>query len=309
MARSREFDAFGPWVDEVQEPEDVPRLFRRHLPDPRAEHLVLKVPRRIDRRDATPDMDLYDHLVIAGAVDLTVLTRTSDGFRTSTVPYDRVTAVRSSVDLLDGRFELHEVRGTPATGAGLAFGFSGVSREVVERLVQVLREQVRHAAGLPSPTREHHTSARLLGRDDLGPQDVDLVTEQRDLAAAYWDVAPLGMHRRTAVTRRGGTLAGAADWMRPVTLHACVVGGGPGELHLLHRRRWFTTGRKPVRSISHTVVLTPRVDAVSVAPSERYEGVEVARVSSGRSHVDVPFPTGAETGEAVRSGVAGLAAH
>lgn len=306
MARSREFDAFGPWVDVVQEPDDVPRLFRPGV-DVASAHLVLKVPRRIDRRDATPDMDLYDHLVVADADGLTLLTRASGRFTTTRVAYDRITALRSSVDLLDGRFELHDLSGTPASGAGVAFGYNGVSHEVVGRLVHVLRTEVRRAAGVPAPAREAHAAPHLLGRDDLGRLDVDLVTEQRDLAAAYWDVTPLGMHPRGPVTRRGGTLAGVSDWLRPTTLHACVVGAGPGELHLLHRRRWFTAGRRPVRSIAHTVVVAPRVDSVTTGPSDRFEGVEVARLSSGRSHLDVPFPTGASTGDAVRAGVAGIA--
>ena len=61
--RVSEYDAFGPWIDEVFAPEDVPRLFRNHALDFDAARLVLKVPRDIVRRDATPDMDLYDYLL------------------------------------------------------------------------------------------------------------------------------------------------------------------------------------------------------------------------------------------------------
>ena len=36
---------------------------------------MLKVPRDIARRDATPDMDLYDHLLVLGPDRFTALSR------------------------------------------------------------------------------------------------------------------------------------------------------------------------------------------------------------------------------------------
>jgi hypothetical protein len=50
-----EYDAFGPWVDPVRTAEEVPPLYRDHPVDLAGSRLVLKVPRDIARRDATPD--------------------------------------------------------------------------------------------------------------------------------------------------------------------------------------------------------------------------------------------------------------
>lgn len=58
--RVSEYDRFGPWIDEVLDLEDVPRLFRSHPVDFDAARLVLKVPRDIARRDANAAMNLYD---------------------------------------------------------------------------------------------------------------------------------------------------------------------------------------------------------------------------------------------------------
>lgn len=74
-ASTPEYDAFGPWVDPVRSAEEVPPLYRDHPVDLAASRLVLKVPRDIARRDATPDMDLYDHLLVLEADALTVLSR------------------------------------------------------------------------------------------------------------------------------------------------------------------------------------------------------------------------------------------
>ncbi|WP_448629439.1 hypothetical protein [Cellulomonas soli] len=78
-ASTTEYDRFGPWIDQVRTPQDVPRLYRDHAIDLDSARLVLKVPRNITRRDATPDMDLYDHLLVLDATRLTVLSRRTTG--------------------------------------------------------------------------------------------------------------------------------------------------------------------------------------------------------------------------------------
>ena len=74
-AEVAEYDRFGPWIDEIVVPEDVPRLFRSYPIDLSATRMVLKVPRGIARRDATAGMNLYDHLVILERDALTLLSR------------------------------------------------------------------------------------------------------------------------------------------------------------------------------------------------------------------------------------------
>ena len=66
-----EYDAFGPWIYEVHNVDELPRLYQNAGIDPTTCSLVLKIPRNIERRDATPDMHLYDHLVSAAAATST----------------------------------------------------------------------------------------------------------------------------------------------------------------------------------------------------------------------------------------------
>lgn len=51
--------------------EEIPPLYRGHGFDLARARLVLKLPRNVARRDATPSMDLYDHLVIVDDAALT----------------------------------------------------------------------------------------------------------------------------------------------------------------------------------------------------------------------------------------------
>lgn len=293
MRRTAEFDAFGPWVYEVTTEEDVPRLYRDHPVDLGSAHLVLKVPRPIWRRDANPDMDLYDHLVIAGTDALTVLSRRGPGYRTTVIDHDRLCAVHAGVSLLDGIFQARTVD-TPGVAADLPY--NGVSHELVEQLVRVLRGQVTPAGddrGAPSGIE--------LDLRDLGGDDVALVATMRGLVRNDPAIVPVATHRRTGITRTGGVVQSALDWLRPVTLHATVVGRSPGELHLVHRRDWFSTGRGPVHSVAHTVAFTPRVTGVTDVDVSRYHAARAVRITSGSSVLDVPYPEGADSGQVVRA--------
>src|SRR5665647_3181235 len=94
--------------------------------------LVLKVPRVISRRDANSDMDLYDHLVVAGATSLTVLSRRGDTYQSAEVPYARIAAVSTSVALLDGLLVARDVEGAAAAGVAVTFRYNGVSDDLVK---------------------------------------------------------------------------------------------------------------------------------------------------------------------------------
>ncbi|MCL3861758.1 hypothetical protein [Actinotalea sp. K2] len=298
MRRTKEFDEFGPWVDEVTAAEDVPSLYRDHRLDLASAQLVLKVPRRISRRDANPDMDLYDHLVVAGPQALTVLSRRSStpGYDVSEVPYSRVASLSTSVELLDGRLTVHDVEAATPGRAAVAFRYNSVSQDAIERLMRIVRRSAQPGG---EPAVVDGGSYLDLDLQDLGPHDVALVTAQREVVTHDPQLAVVAVHPRTGVPRRTGTARGLLDVLRPATLHAAVVMVGPDELHVLHRRRWLTTGRRPVHSVAQTVVLVPRVTETVVREDERWSEVQVIQVTSGRSAREIPVPQGSASGEAI----------
>jgi hypothetical protein len=299
VKRTAEFDAFGPWIVQVQAAEGLPRLYRDFPLDFAEARMVLKVPRNIQRRDANPDMHLYDYLLVAGRSGLTVLTRRDDAYDTTEMPYPRIAAVHTSVSMLDGLLRVYDVAGPAPCGVGLEVPYNGVSDDLVRELARIVRAQAlapTPGLGEPSPASREPLS---LGLDDLGRTDTALVTAQREFTMAE-GIIPRAVHLRTPVHRASGFLRGFFDVVRPVTLHAAVLATSPGELHLVHRWPWVTVGRRPVHSVAHTAVTLPRVDRVEVVDSLRYEGVQLLRIISGQSVVEVLFPEGAETGTVVQ---------
>lgn len=304
MGTTPEFDAFGPWIYEVRTADEVPPLYRTYPIDLQAARVVLKVPRPVERRNATPTMHLYDHLVIAGADELTVLSRIGDMFRERTVPYGRIGAAELSVALLDGRLRLADA--TPGSGGELlSLAFNGVSLGIVEQLVDLLLEQaLAHASGGAGAASAMPAGAPS-GTWNVGGSDVALVVAYRELAERHPGIVRLADHARGPVGRRSTTIAARLlDRWWPVTLHAAVVAAAPGRVEVLHRRELLSQRSRPVHSIARTALVTSAVTAVTLRPHPAYTGALECRVSVGDAVVRLAFPEGAPTVRALREALA-----
>ncbi|KGM03699.1 hypothetical protein [Cellulomonas cellasea] len=313
MTSTAEYDAFGPWIDEVRSPQDVPRLFRAHPLDLDAVHLVLKVPRNISRRDATADMDLYDHLIVLADDELSVLTRLDAltdageppasvydqalGYRTwSSRPGD-VVALRDVTSMLDARLDL-----LTQDGRALTVRYNGSAAEGVQRLVDAIRTThdggSRHdgstsdgagaapvaltkpaAGSRPSPySPASSMSARPadppLAPSALGLDDVGLVHSYREVARRLPDLRLLALHpRRRVRPAASDAVAHVLHAASPATLHGAVVGQDERWLEVLGRRTWLTRGRAPDHSRSRLTIARSAIRDVRAAPHPVYGGV------------------------------------
>lgn len=275
---SREFDSFGPWIDEVRAADDVPRLFRTHPVDLAGAELVLKVPRNIARRDATPQMDLYDHLIVVDRRQLTVLTRSEGGYTVTELPVDRIAALHDTVNLLAGT-----LRVIPHQGVPVELHYNGSAAETIRRLVDVL---VRGAAsGGPNRAGQAlieagRTAAGPMPMLDLGREDQGLLGDLRDAVRARPSLRPWVGHGRRRV-RTGFT---------PTTLQAAVLAEDDGVLEVFTRHEWLITGRAPVHSSGRWSVPLASVSGIGLAPDPRYAGVLHAVLRIGDAQVVLVLP-------------------
>ena len=133
--RDLEYDHFGPWVIEISENDPPPLIFLPFLTRTEMPLLCIKIPRRIDRRDIHPGMDLYDYLVTLYPGDLVILQRLGEGVREYTFCYHDIQFLRYSEDLLKGTIELG-LRNT-----AFELRFNTVSSNVMQHLVTIMRER------------------------------------------------------------------------------------------------------------------------------------------------------------------------
>jgi hypothetical protein len=300
-AGTSEYDRFGPWIDDVTTLEEVPPLYRDHPLDLERARLVLKVPRNIARRDATPDMDLYDHLLLLDEVGLTVLSRrlatgsrrapVARGYDVTSVPYSQVVAVLETINLLDGRLTIFT-----RVGAALSVRYNGSARENVARLVSAIR--VASEAYPPSAVGRAllKSAARTAALPVLDPGDADIVfvNDFEELARHHAGLAAWTCHGRVATLPRGGGWAGAArrvaHLFAPATLQGAIVAGDHATIEIVGRREWFLPTRKPVYSRSRLVLPLGALEWLDVAPHGRYVGVSVVRVGAGAASVEIAVP-------------------
>jgi hypothetical protein len=288
---SAEYDAFGPWIDEVASPDEVPRLYRDYPIDFATTRTVLKFPRDIARRDATPAMDLFDHLVIVTDRALTILSRSGDRYTEVSVQHDQVAAITDWVNLLDARLVIQTLAGDVVSVA-----YNGSSNDSVAALVDLLRELARRVA----PTRRRPRLEVLppLGLDDLGKKDALIVTSLRDLVRREPEVRLVAARGRAALSSRTAGARVVDLFARP-TLHGCAVGKSDTELHIVARREWIVRGGAPVVSRSRTIVALELLGAASVAAHPKYAGVSVVTLPVGAARIDIPVPRGSPTEKAL----------
>lgn len=296
LLRTAEFDAFGPWIDEVRAPDDVPPLFRPHPLDLAAATLVLKAPRNIPRRDATPDMNLYDHLLVVAADGLTVLSRTVDvagreGYAARTVAFADIAGLRDAVSLLDGRLTVLTRDGDP-----VVVSYNGSARTAVTRLVETLRAATTGDA----PSAAGHalrTGAPSGGEPSMSEREVGLVNDFREITRRDPQLRTWAWHERRGVRLRSeasGVVARLAHLVSPMTLQGAVVAGSETVLEVVSRRDWLRRGRGPEHSSGRLVIPWSRIDAVVVRPHPRYAGATSVELRLGSTPVEIVVPTGSD---------------
>jgi hypothetical protein len=190
-AAQREYDRFGPWALEISEDDPVPPQFAAHVSRQDA-ILSVKVPRVIARRDAQPGMPLYDYLLSLYPEAMVVLERVGGSVAERTIEYDRIHHLSVSADLLRGRLHL------AVPGAPLTLPYNTVSREVMDRVVGLIRERYRRApqaapAELPAtvvPVELSFYFERLLNERRVDGIDGVVLLAQPDVALAGVESSP-----------------------------------------------------------------------------------------------------------------------
>ncbi|WNM24997.1 hypothetical protein [Demequina capsici] len=301
--RTAEFDRFGPWVDRVEVLDDLPPLYRDHPFDLASARLVLKVPRNIARRDARPDMDLYDHLLILEEDRLTVLSRharagardgsgaASDGYGARVIPLGDVLAVWDTVDLLAGKLSV-VVRGQ----APVKVPFNGSARAQIDRLVMEIvactaSAPIRGAGGrlLAAPTGGTPAVIREALTLDKG-----VVADYAESAAHSERLEALAWHPRQPLEPIGVGIEGAlrrlSHAILPATLQAAVIARTPSTLEVFTRHEWILRRKKPVHSSTHLIVPLAAIDSMRATPHPGYARIVDVTLAAGGAAVVLSTP-------------------
>ena len=141
----REYDRFGPWIDHVRQPSDMPRRFRPWWPELAAARYLLKVPRSYDRSQVSPGMDLYESLIAVLPDRVCVLRADPTRIVRRDVARDEIVASVRHTSLLTGLWSLLLV-----DGGTLEVPFNSVSGSLIAEVERFLITDPG-LTGVPTP--------------------------------------------------------------------------------------------------------------------------------------------------------------
>ncbi len=140
MIRSVEYDAFGPWIYRLGGMHTMPPLFLPWEEETEGALLRIKIPRNIERRDASPDMNLYDRVISLFPDRILILERVERGREERPgrreIPLDGITCLRRTSCLLSGNLSLM------TRTESVDIPFNSVSEEIIGEAVKIIRQHM-----------------------------------------------------------------------------------------------------------------------------------------------------------------------
>ena len=131
--RTKEFDAFGPWIYEIREKQDFPPLFQSYHRITTDAQMVFKIPRHIERRNANPDMHLYDAVVAIFETYILLLSRNDSDVVETNINIPEIKALRLTQCLLSGSLILYTEKQI------YAINYNTVSQNIIKKATDLIR--------------------------------------------------------------------------------------------------------------------------------------------------------------------------
>ena len=264
MQKISEYDAFGPWVYEITEEHPLPPLFKPYFPSDEPFEMAFKIPREIERRKATPDMDLYDYVVAAYEDHILILTRHDRTVEETRVPYAGIESVRLYRRMLYGVCTLY------LRHSRVEIPFNVVSVDILMRFIGLVRAKL--LADAPDCVLPQSLP-------DSALDEVLFVNLLRDLRGAGEDFA-LGAVQQDIVVREReqSFVQKAVALVRPKRLMSAMHLVSGRELLVIRRGSGGQKAKDSEYSYDYTYIPRRNVREISLHADEQLAGVTVCSV-------------------------------
>ena len=266
-----EYDAFGPWIYEVDGEHPLPRLFAPYVRKRVDALMLLKIPRDIERRRATPDMELYDYVVGAYEERVVLLKRHEAAVQRTEVLYREIEGLALYRYFLQGNLMLYTAKGE------VCIPFNTVSMSIMQRFVSIIRARYQTARRI--------TSAVLCVGDpkDIPDLDVLFINLLRDMEGEG-ETARVGAFQPEAPLASAGR-----DWLQKI-VHPLSLRTMPSMLHmvnheeliLIRRGKEEKRAKKNEFSYEFTYIPLGNIHAIRVQEEEQYEDILRCTLDFGR---------------------------
>ena len=246
--RTKEFDAFGPWIYEIGEKHDFPPLFENYREITADAKMVFKIPRHIERRNANPDMNLYDAVVAIFEKKILLLSRNASDVIETHININDIKALRVTQCLLSGSLILY------AENQTYTIDYNTVSQNIIKIAVDL----IRRLQNLP----KHETQ--------LSPMNYSIKTIEylyvnliNDLKKTDENIQLIAYQPNMKIPKKKGI---KALFQRHPNLQCCAFLHNKKELIIISRTTDFNTREKV--SYAYNYVYIPIANISSVKRTE-----------------------------------------
>jgi len=170
--REAEYKAFGPWIIEITDQYPLPPLFIPYYKEDGINLMRIKIPRDIERRNANPDMDLYDYVIGLYEDHIYILERLEKDVKETKVFYDEIEGLENYTDILIGKFTIF------LNDRKVIIPYNAVSKKIINSMIKIIRDRYtgKSYQKLQSPYDYDYDKEKIIIKETLF---INLLDEMR----------------------------------------------------------------------------------------------------------------------------------
>lgn len=273
-----EYNAFGPWAYEISDKYPLPRLFAPYFAADDNSVLKIKIPREIERRNASSGMDLYDFVVALYEDSILILERRDDKAEEHRIPLKDFKGVRIYENMLKGGYTIYSAEGA------VSFPFNAVSIDLFRKLTNLIleKQQGGNAAGRTYDVSKFPVT-------ETAPESMMLINMLHDIEMKVPGIRVGAVQKSVEAHRKGATRDTIERmlWkeMNPEALHLYT------DQYLVILENGVFPNHVGMQDYGYTQTIIPlnRISDVKVETSNDYSLMEECVLSLGSSQVVYHF--------------------
>jgi hypothetical protein len=256
-----EYDAFGPWIYEVNKDHPLPPLFVPYYREENDCLMMIKIPRNIERRNARPDMDLYDYVIGLYEDHIVILKRVGKDVEESKAFYRDIVGIEDHRRLLKGTLTIFLNHGK------LVIPYNTVSSAVLIKFIGMIREKYAQKF------------LQLKGNfysDEALPVEVLYRNMLRDIKSFIQDIQICAVQSSIPLRLAKGNIAEKIGIFlsRPILLNSLHL-TNKKELIIFTRGRTFIKRGKANYDFSTIYIPFEKLFSVTIENDDRYSGLSI----------------------------------
>lgn len=274
--RDAEYDAFGPWILQINEDYRLPKAFEGYIDIEKENHILFKVPRDIDRRDASPGMDLYDYVIAAYDQHICILKRAGKQIVIKEVSYQEIQGLSNYQNLLLGQLTLFLENDT------LEIKYNTVSSDIIFKFIKIIRNTYVFEDSL--------VSLFPLQDETISNLEIFYFNELNRLKQYDNNLKILSLQPATKLNYMDcGFFKKMFHQLANSTLQSSLYLSNEKEIIMLTKGKKFKMFDRPDYSYTYTYIPYNRIKSVVLEPEESTSEVEKLIISTQHYAFDYFF--------------------